>query len=89
MPIKSKRTNLSISPNKIDGILDVGRKNHMQSTDGNLSLATICTKIVYFFVNLHKDDEVSVYLKQQGCILLDLIPKAVKFYISHHKSDQN
>ena len=60
----------------------------MHSTDGRLSLATVCTKIVYFFADLHKDTEVRAYLKEHGCILLDLIPKALKFYISY-KNEKN
>ena len=82
MPIKSRRVNLSIHPNKESRIIDAGRKNRMQTVGGDLNVTTICTKIVYFFLDLHADDEIRRYLDKHGGTLFDLIIKAIKKYIS-------
>ena len=82
MPIKSKRVNLSISPSKEKPIMNVGRQNKLQAPNRSLSLTTICTKIVYFFVDLHGDETIDAYLRKHGGTLFDLIRRAIKQYIS-------
>ena len=84
MPVKSKRVNLSISPNKEKPILDAGRQNKLQSDDGSLSLTTICAKIVYFVLDLQADVAIDAYLEKNGGTLFDLIRRAVKRYISEN-----
>ena len=82
MPIKSKRVNLSISPNKEKPILDAGRQNRLYNQNGSLSLTTICTQIVYFILDLQADVEVAAHLRDNGGTLFDLIRRAIKRYIS-------
>ena len=86
MSIKSKRVNLSVIPSKINKIIRVGRENRLHAVGGNLGVSTICTKIVYFFVDLFFDVDVQAYLRENGGTLLDLISRSVKYYIS---SDDN
>ena len=80
MPIKSKRVNLSIPPNRVKSILDAGKRNGWQDTDGALRLTSICAKIVFFFISLYNDD-VNEHLKEEGGTLMGLIPRALKYYI--------
>lgn len=82
MPIKSKRVNLSINPNKEKSIINAGRQNQLHNRNGSLSLTTICTEIVYFVSDLQTDDEIAAYLSERGGTLFDLIRRAVKCYIS-------
>ena len=87
MPIKSRRVNLSITPNRTTPILEAGRQNRMQDTEGALRLTTICTRIVYFFLSLY-DSEVKKFLREEGGTLVDLIPRALKFYINASRDKQ-
>lgn len=85
MPVKSKRVNLSISPNKEKPILEAGRQNKLYATNGSLSLTTICAQIVYFVLDLQTDDEIASYLRKNGGTLFDLIRRAVKRHISENQ----
>lgn len=85
MPVKSKRVNLSISPNRELPIIEAGRKNKLQGRNGSLSLTTICTEIVYFILDLQADAEIAAYLEKNGGTLFDLIRRAVKRYISENQ----
>ena len=82
MRIESRRVNLRINPNRVRKIRDAGRQNRLHAIDGSLKDASICTKLVYFFLDLQSDPDVRVYLKDNGGTLLDLILRAVKRYIS-------
>ena len=84
MPLKSKRVNLSINPNKVKSILHTGRENRLQNRDGALRLTTICTEIVYFISGLQSEDEIAAQLREEGGTLFDLIRRAVKSYISNN-----
>ena len=84
MPIKSKRVNLSIPPSKIQGILDVGRNNKLQSRDGALQVTKICTDTVLFVCGLYSKADVQAHLKKEGGTLFDLISRSIKKYISEN-----
>ena len=78
MPAKSKRINLSISPNRIRKLRDVGRQNRLHSTDGSLKDTVICAKLVNFFMELSSDADVQQYLEKNRETLFELIEKSVK-----------
>lgn len=87
MPVKSKRVNLSIHPNTIRRIIDVGRQNRLQERDGSLKITAICTKIVYFFLDLYKDPDVLSYLEKNGGTLFDLILRAIQKLVKPDEND--
>jgi len=82
MPITSKKSQLSLMPARVPKIMEVGKENRMQNIDGSLSLATVCTKIIYFVLGIHTNPDVKAYLEKNGGTLLDLIDRAVKQFIS-------
>ena len=82
MPIKSKRVNLSILPSKIKYILDIGRQNRLQEINGSLPLTSICTKIIYFVIDLHTNQAIQTFLRKEGGSLFDLITRAITIYIT-------
>lgn len=84
MPLKSKRVNLSINPNREKTIVKTGRENQLQNRDGSLRLTTICTEIVYFISGLQSDEEIAAYLRSEGGTLFDLIRRSIKSYISNN-----
>ena len=81
MPTESQKSQLSLMPARVPKIMEVGKDNRMQNTNGKLCLATVCTKIVYFVVGLHNPD-VKAYLKKNGGTLFDLIERGVQKVIS-------
>ena len=88
MKIKSKRVNLSIIPSRIKKIIDFGRANLLHAADGSLQLTTICTKIIYFILDLFGKREVQLYLEKHGGTLFDLIIRAVQQYISDDNKER-
>ena len=82
MPIESKKSLLSLMPARVPKIMEVGRGNRMQNTNGKLCLATVCTKIIYFVLGIHANPDVKAYLQKNGGTLLDLIERGVQKVIS-------
>lgn len=80
--ITSTKSQLSLIPSRVPKIMEVGRENRMQDVTGELRLATVCTKIIYFIVGLHSKTEVKAYLKKNGGTLLGLIEQAVHRFVS-------
>ena len=85
MPITSKKSLLSLMPARIPKIMEVGRENRMQNPNGSLSLATVCTKIIYYVLGIHTNPDVKAYLKKNGGTLFDLIDRGVHKIISEEK----
>ena len=88
MPIESKKTLLSLIPNRVPKILDIGRENRMHSDNGSLCLATVCRKLVYYLVELHTNAEVRAYLQNNKGTLLDLIDRGVHKIISEDSTEK-
>ena len=85
MSITSKKSLLSLMPARVPKILEIGRENHMQSVNGKLCLATVCTKIIYRVLRIHANPDVKAYLQNNGGTLFDLIDRGVHKIISDEK----
>lgn len=83
MSIKSKNVKLSIIPARVPRIMEVGRENSMQNTDGSLKLTSVCMKIINFVLELHADADIRAYLRRnKGETLLGLVRRGVYRVIS-------
>lgn len=83
MPVKRTRVNLSLPPYLLKKLRETGRQNHLQSTDGSLQNASICTDLIEFVCSLQSDDDVQKHLDENGGILLDLIRRSLKTHIKN------
>ena len=88
MPIKAKKTLLSLIPARVPKIMDIGRDNRMHNVNGKLCLATVCTKIIYYVLGKYTDPDVRTYLQNNGGTLLDLIDRGVHKVISEDSTEK-
>ena len=85
MTIQSKKVLLSIIPGRVKKLMEIGRENRMHCINGSLKHATICSKIITFFIEVHSDPDVKAHLEKSGGTLLDLILRALKRYITEKR----
>ena len=82
MPIKSKPVKLSFIPGQLRRLLDFGKEHRLQSMNGNLQPGFISRNIIEFMLDTRLDEDVQKYLDEHGGTFMDLIVRALKWYIS-------
>ena len=77
MPVKSKKSMLSIHPDRVPKIMEFGEQNNLHNGSDELCLATICKEIVYRVVKAANKSKVQEYLEQEGGDFFNLMEQGI------------